>query len=158
MDKNLIQDIYCYASHSFTSDKYNAIAINALTQYKEKYFLIFFLTKKAFLENDPAEISWVAWDEYDIEIIMIASKLCSIEWSYDAIRETVAKVLDKYFGGYLNSQEYAKDIAKIIINDFEKYKNNFSFHKEFEKLLSDYHNGKFPDNSDKCIPVRIDVD
>ena len=61
------QNMYYY-SDDFKHKKYKISK-----QFLKQYLFNFFLTKKAFLEIDPIHISCVSWDEYDTEIIIIAS-------------------------------------------------------------------------------------
>jgi hypothetical protein len=139
MNENFIKDIYLYASNVREHGKYNKIGLDALIKYKEKYLLMFFLTKKAFIKIDPANIGWVSSSEYDIEIIEIAYKLCSIEWKFNLIQKIVFNTLKQYFSpATVDYKGKAKKISNIIFYDYFKYKENFSFHKDFKKLNNFY--------------------
>jgi hypothetical protein len=139
--ENYIRDIFCYAYNIHENEKYLKISIDKLTTYREKYLLLFFLTKKAFLEIDPVDIALYSFNEYDIEIIIIASKLCDIIINFNSTKNIVFDVLKEYFDEVtIDFESYSEKIAEIIFNGYQKHKEKFSFHKEFEKLKNSYFN------------------
>jgi len=129
------QDIFCYYKNVFRHKKYDKLSKQYLL--KKEYLFYFFLTKKAFLEIDPIHISCVSWDEYDIEIITIASKLILAKSNIGTIQKIIYEVLYHYF--YFEDKKCAKKMAKYILKNKKVYKNNFSFCKELKKLKRDYY-------------------
>jgi len=141
MNKTLIKDKLIYLKNVLHSKQYKKTAINALYKYKEKYLLMFFITKKAFLKTDPAGISFVGWDEYDEEIILIASKLCSIKhFRFNHVKKIISEVLKQNF--MIEDEYYSVKLTKLIFKNLKKYKKNFSFSKELPKLINHYKQTK----------------
>lgn len=150
MKNNLIEDIYLYSALTWHDNgKFDKIALNSLIKYKEKFLLMFFLTKKAFIEIDIENIIWISWNEYDAEIIEIASNLCSIKWEFNLIQKIIFDILTKYFSFATfdekiiienpNNENNSKKLADFIFNDYKRYQSNFIFYKEFKKLYESYY-------------------
>jgi len=107
---------------------------------KENSFFLYFLTKKAFIEIDPIHIAFVAWDEYDTEIIPITSQLAKTNFNFYKIYRIVFKTLTFYFGYRNDLRQSSRKIAKNILTNFIIYRNkNFNFNKEIENLKKIYY-------------------
>ena len=126
------QDIFCYYKNVFKYKKYKISK-----QFLKQYLFNFFLTKKAFLEIDPIHISCVSWDEYDTEIIIIASKLVSSKTDISTMTKIIYNVLYKYF--YFEDKNCARKMARHILKNKKVYRNSFSFDRELKKLKKNYY-------------------